>query len=382
MNILVIGGAGYIGSHAVYELNDAGYQVTILDNFSTGLRENVDARATLIEGDMEDLALLERLLSNKTGRTSGSSDIPNGDMPTADSNPLGDNNPGRSGKPANDNKSDGNGDKPERSGDRENGISTEKFDSVFHFAALKAAGESMEKPETYTRANLIATMNLLNLMVRHDIKNFVFSSSAATYGDPEYVPIDEQHPQKPINYYGYTKLVIEQTLAWYSRLKGLRYAALRYFNAAGYDVKGRITGKEQNPANLLPIVMEVAAGTRPKMQVFGNDYPTRDGTCIRDYIHVNDLASAHLKAMEFIESEDRDLTLNLATGEGYTVLDVIKEAEKVCGRPIPHDITGRRPGDPAELVATSNQAFETIGWKAEYSTLTQLVESMWNVYRE
>ncbi len=327
MNILVIGGAGYIGSHIVYELNDAGHQVTILDNFSTGLRENVDARATLVEGDMQDLTLLDRLLDGEASGSAGT------------------------------------------------------FDSVIHFAALKAAGESMEKPERYTRANLIATMNLLNLMMRHGIKNFVFSSSAATYGSPEYLPIDEKHPQKPINYYGYTKLVIEQTMEWYSRLKGLRYAALRYFNAAGYDVQGRITGKEQNPANLLPIVMEVAAGSRPKMQVFGSDYPTRDGTCIRDYIHVNDLATAHVKAMEYLASENRDLTLNLATGEGYTVLEVIKEAERVCGRPIPHDITDRRPGDPAELVAASGQARETIGWKARHSDLKQLVESMWNVYK-
>ena len=327
MNILVIGGAGYIGSHIVYELNDAGHQVTILDNFSTGLRENVDARATLVEGDMQDLTLLDRLLDGEASGSAGT------------------------------------------------------FDSVIHFAALKAAGESMEKPERYTRANLIATMNLLNLMMRHGIKNFVFSSSAATYGSPEYLPIDEKHPQKPINYYGYTKLVIEQTMEWYSRLKGLRYAALRYFNAAGYDVQGRITGKEQNPANLLPIVMEVAAGSRPKMQVFGSDYPTRDGTCIRDYIHVNDLATAHVKAMEYLASENRDLTLNLATGEGYTVLEVIKEAERVCGRPIPHDITDRRPGDPAELVAASGQAHKTIGWKARHSDLKQLVESMWNVYK-
>ena len=331
MNILVIGGAGYIGSHIVYELNDAGHQVTILDNFSTGLRENVDARATLIEGDMQDLTLLDRLL--------GGTENPN---------------PG----------------------------SSAPFDSVFHFAALKAAGESMEKPEKYTTANTISTLNLLNLMAKHGIRNFVFSSSAATYGEPEYLPIDEKHPQNPINYYGYTKLAIEQTMRWYSQLKGLRYAALRYFNAAGYDVKGRIMGKEQNPANLLPIVMEVAAGIRPKMQVYGDDYPTRDGTCIRDYIHVNDLATAHVKAMEYLAAEDRDLELNLATGEGYTVLEVIGEAEKVCGRPIPHDITGRRAGDPAELVAASSRALETIGWKAQHSSLQTLIESTWNVYRD
>ena len=333
MNVLVIGGAGYIGSHVVYELNDAGHQVTILDNFSTGLRENVDARATLVEGNMQDLSLLERLLSG-----AGSSDS--------------------SGKNGND-----------------------RFDSVFHFAALKAAGESMEKPEIYTRANLIATMELLNLMLQHDVKNFVFSSSAATYGSPEYLPIDENHPQKPINYYGYTKLVIEQTLAWYSRLRGLRYAALRYFNAAGYDVQGRISGKEQNPANLLPIVMEVAAGTRAKMQVYGDDYPTRDGTCIRDYIHVNDLATAHVQSMKYLREHDKDLLLNLATGEGYTVMEVIREAERISGKTIRLDITGRRAGDPAELIATSGLAGKQIGWEAKHSGLTQLVESMWNIYK-
>ncbi len=335
MNVLVIGGAGYIGSHVVYELNDAGHDVTILDNFSTGLRENVDARATLVEGDMQDLTLLNRLLESSKNKPSDATS-------TAEE--------------------------------------ADPFDSVFHFAALKAAGESMEHPDIYTRANLVATMELLNTMLRHNIKNFIFSSSAATYGNPQYLPIDEAHPQIPINYYGFTKLVIEQTLKWYSQLKGLRFAVLRYFNAAGYDVKGRITGKEQNPANLLPIVMEVAAGMREQLQVFGNDYPTRDGTCIRDYIHVNDLATAHVRSMEYLVAENRDLTLNLATGEGYTVLEVIHEAERVSGRPVTHSIVGRRAGDPAELVATSGRAFDQIGWKAEQSELSKLVESMWQVY--
>ncbi|MCA1802650.1 MAG: UDP-glucose 4-epimerase GalE [Rhodothermaceae bacterium] len=325
MNIMVIGGAGYIGSHIVYELIDSGHSVTILDNFSTGMRENVDERARLIEGDMQDLALLKRLFDGST---------------------------------------------------------SDPFDSVFHFAALKAAGESMQEPEKYTSANTVATLNLLNMMMEHDIKNFVFSSSAATYGDPEYLPIDEKHPLKPVNYYGYTKLAIEQALEWYSRLRNLRYAALRYFNAAGYDIHGRITGKERNPANLLPIVMEVAAGIRPKMNVFGNDYPTRDGTCIRDYIHVNDLATAHVKAMEYLESEKRDLVLNLATGKGYTVLEVISESEKVSGRRVAYDITSRREGDPAELVAVSALAKTTIDWKAQHSGLSELVESMWNIYKQ
>ena len=321
MNVLVIGGAGYIGSHAVFELGDAGHQVTILDNFATGLHENVDPRARLVEADMQNLELLNRLLEENN------------------------------------------------------------FDSVFHFAALKAAGESMEHPELYSRANVIATMHLLNSMMQHDVKNFVFSSSAAIYGSPEYLPIDEDHPHRPINYYGFTKLVIEQTLNWYSNLKGLRYAALRYFNAAGYDVQGRITGKEQNPANLLPIVMEAASGSRDKMQVFGDDYPTRDGTCIRDYIHVNDLATAHVTAMDYLEANNRDLKLNLATGEGYTVLEVIREAERVSGQTVSREITGRREGDPAELVATSKQALDLLGWQASHSDLNTIVDSMWRVYR-
>lgn len=347
MNVLVIGGAGYIGSHVVFELIDAGHKVTILDNFSTGLRENMDPRAHLVEGDMQDTELLNRLLGSGMDKSN---------------NPAGTSTAHQTGR--------GDAGSPNR-----------PFDSVFHFAALKAAGESMELPEKYTRANLIATMNLLNVMLRHDIKNFVFSSSAATYGNPEYQPIDEHHPQKPINYYGYTKLVIEQVLDWYSRLRGLRYAALRYFNAAGYDVKGRIKGKEQNPANLLPIVMETAAGDRTGMQVFGNDYPTRDGTCIRDYIHVNDLASAHVKSMEYLDSENKDLVLNLATGEGYSVFEVINEAERISGRSVPYEVTGRREGDPAELVAASHLAFDTIGWKATHSNITQLLNSMWNVYK-
>ncbi|MDI6402172.1 UDP-glucose 4-epimerase GalE [Balneolaceae bacterium ANBcel3] len=328
MNVLVIGGAGYIGSHVVYELADAGHKVTILDNFSTGLHENVDPRACLVEGDMQDHALVRSLLKK--------------------------------------------GDSCDKH---------QPFDAVFHFAALKAAGESMTHPEVFTEANLIATMHLLNLMSENDIRRFVFSSSAAVYGNPEYLPIDEAHPQKPINYYGYTKLAIEHTLEWYSKLKGLRFAALRYFNAAGYDVKGRVRGKEQNPANLLPIVMEVAAGNRDMMQVFGDDYPTRDGTCIRDYIHVSDLASAHLKAMDYLVNEDKDLVINLATGEGYTVLEVIREAEKVSGLSITRETTERRPGDPADLVATSTLALDTIGWKAQYSDIHTLVSSMWEVYK-
>jgi UDP-glucose 4-epimerase len=323
MHVLVIGGAGYIGSHVVYELNDAGHRVTILDDLSSGLTRNLDPRAAFIEGDMRDPHVVDRVL-------------------------------GQAGP----------------------------FDAVFHFAALKAAGESMKVPELFTEHNLVATMRILEAMDRHGVKRFVFSSSAATYGSPVYLPIDEDHPTQPINYYGYTKLAIEQVLAWYSQLKGLRFAALRYFNAAGYDVKGRLSGKEKNPANLLPIVMEVASGMRAGMQVFGDDYPTRDGTCIRDYIHVNDLATAHVTALDYLARENRDLVVNLATGEGYTVLEVLKEAERVCGHSIAHQIVGRREGDPSELVAASTRAFQTLGWKALHSDLKTLVESTWAVYRQ
>jgi len=249
-NILVTGGAGYIGSHVVHELCDAGHYVTILDNMSTGAEENIDQRADFIKGDLLNDFDLEKAFSN---------------------NP----------------------------------------EIVFHFAAFKSAGESMTKPDKYAENNICGTLHLLNKMVEKRAKGFVFSSSAAVYGDPQYLPIDEKHPLNPINYYGYTKLAIEENLKWYSQLKGINFAALRYFNATGYDVKGRIFGKERNPANLSPIVMEVAYGLRDKMQIFGNDYETEDGTCIRDYIHVNDLATAHVKAMDYIASLKKDLKYRL-----------------------------------------------------------------------
>lgn len=322
MQSLVIGGAGYIGSHIVYELCDQGHEVVVLDNLSTGQKINIDPRARFEYGDILHNNELEETLKKY------------------------------------------------------------EFDTVFHFAALKAAGESMEQPEKYAEHNLNGTINLLNAAARHGIRNVVFSSSAAVYGEPQYLPVDEGHPVSPVNFYGYTKLSIEQTLEWYSSLRGIRFAALRYFNAAGYDIKGRITGLEQNPANLLPIVMETASGRRNGMQVFGDDYPTEDGSCIRDYIHVSDLATAHVKAMEYLEQEDENLTLNLATGKGYSVFEVLRQAEAVTGRQIPCEITGRREGDPAKLVATSNRALEKIGWQAEHSELEVILESMWEVYGE
>jgi UDP-glucose 4-epimerase len=318
-SILVTGGAGYIGSHVVHLLCDKGHRVIILDNFSLGCEENVDPRAEVIKGDILNTADLERALN--TG-----------------------------------------------------------IDVVFHFAAWKAAGESMIDPGKYAVNNISGTINLLNAMLENNVCNCVFSSSAAVYGNPEYLPVDEKHPQNPANYYGYTKLAIEQNLYWYSKIRNIRYTALRYFNATGYDINGRIRGKEKNPANLTPIVMEVAAGLRDKMQVFGNDFDTRDGTCIRDYIHVNDLATAHLKAMEYLLNEKKNLVVNLGTGEGQTVLEMIHTAREVTNREIKYEITGRRAGDPQELIASSDLAKEILDWQAEYSDLKTILESMKKVY--
>jgi len=318
MKVLVTGGAGYIGSHVVLALCEAGYEVVVLDNLSTGNREAVDHRADFFQGS-----------------TLNNDDLAKG----------------------------------------LNGV-----DAVVHLAAFKAAGESMVDPGKYSHNNISGTISLLNAMVDHGVDKFVFSSTAAVYGYPQYLPLDENHPLKPINYYGFTKLEIERILKWYGELKGLKFAALRYFNAAGYDPLGRLILLENDPANLLPIVMEVASGKREKVQVFGNDYDTHDGTGVRDYIHVTDLASAHLKAIEYL-NENENITVNLATGECHSVLDVISLAKEISGKEIPYNIVDRRPGDPAELYAGTNMAYDHLGWKAEHSDLKTLLETTWMVYR-
>jgi len=319
MNVLVIGGAGYIGSHAVLELCENGHDVNVFDNLSSGHLLNIDSRAEFIQGDI----------------------LKNDDL-----------------------KNVFNG----------------KFEVVFHFAALKAAEESMLEPGKYATSNITGTINILNKMLENNIKYFIFSSTAAVYGMPEYLPMDEKHPINPINFYGYTKLEIENLLHWYSNLKGIRFGALRYFNAAGYDMQGRIKGLEKNPANLLPIVMEAANGKRDSMNIYGDDYNTPDGTGIRDYIHVNDLATAHVRAMNYIVEKQENLTLNLATGKGYSVLDVIKNIQEIIGKNIKYKIIDRRPGDPAELIAVSNLANEKLNWECKYSDINAILQSMWNVY--
>ena len=319
MRIVVAGGAGYIGSHVGRRLVEAGHDVVVLDNLSTGHRASVPTEAEFVHGDVSD-----PLLSRKVLRGA---------------------------------------------------------DAAVYLAAWKAAGESMTDPVKYSRNNLQATLSFLDAAIDCGVRRVAFSSSAAIYGEPRYLPIDEDHPKEPTNYYGFTKLEIERVLGWYDRLVGLRSACLRYFNAAGYDPAGRISGLERNPANLIPVVMESACGLRKEMQVFGSDYPTSDGSGVRDYIHVTDLAEAHLMALERLEKGDPSFAVNLGTGRGYSVLEVIRSAEKITGRPVAHRIVGRRDGDPAELWASGAKAKELLGWEPRHSDLDTIVSTTWQAYR-
>jgi UDP-glucose 4-epimerase len=320
MNILVVGGAGYIGSHVARAFLDKKYGVTVFDNLSSGCRENLFREAAFIEGDILDERAINAAM--KSG-----------------------------------------------------------FDGFVHLAALKAAGESMVTPERFAVNNISGTITLLNAAAAQKVPYCVFSSSAAVYGEPRYLPLDEKHPCRPENFYGFTKLEIERLLEWYDRLKGLRFAVLRYFNAAGYDPEGRIKGLERNPENLLPLVMEVAAGVRPKLEIFGDDWATTDGTCIRDYIHVTDLADAHVLAFEHLVKNKKSFTVNLGSESGISVKTMVEKARTVTGRPIPSVMAPRRKGDPEKLVASSKKAFEMLGWKAKLSDVETLLSSTWNVYK-
>ena len=320
MKVLVIGGAGYIGSHVVKEMMKAGHEVTVFDNLSSGLRCNLFPQNGFIYGNILIQADIEAAFA-------------------------------------------------------------QGFDAFVHLAAFKAAGESMILPEKYSVNNITGTLNIMNAAVKYGCKKMIFSSSAAVFGAPEYLPIDEDHPKNPENYYGFTKLEIERCMGWYDKLKGMRFAALRYFNAAGYDPEGEIRGLEQNPANLLPRVMEVAAGMKSGMKVFGTDYDTRDGTCIRDYVHVTDLARAHVMALDYITKNDKSLTVNLGTEKGTTVKEIIDAARRITGKEIPSEDVERRPGDPACLYATSKHAKELLGWEPKYSDVDTLVKTTWEVYK-
>ena len=321
MKVLIFGGAGYIGAHAVVELLDAAYDVVVFDNFSSGERLNIDPRAEIFKGD---------ILSNY---------------------------------------------------DLKMVFSKYDFDSVMHFSALKAAGESMTNPQEYSNTNLVGSINIINHMIDNNIFKFIFSSSAAVYGDPISDKINEDHPLRPTNFYGFTKLKIEQLLDWYSQLFGLRFVALRYFNAAGYDLQSRIKIPETNSANLIPKIMEVIKGERKKLKIFGGNYNTVDGTCVRDYIHVTDLALAHIGSLKYLDhKENKSIVLNLATGGGHSVLEVIRAIEKISGQKIPFEIVDRRKGDPPKLV--SGTQFETfpIDWEPLYSDLDVIIKSVLKTY--
>jgi len=319
MKVLVIGGAGYIGSHVVKAMLRAGHEITVFDNLSSGQRCNLFDVATFIEGDARKEDDIEKAF---------------------------------------------------RYG----------FDSCVYLAAFKAVGESMLHPEKYSINNISATLNILNACVKYKCKHFIFSSSAAVYGTPQYLPMDESHPTNPDSYYGFTKLKIEEFLKWYDKLKDIKFASLRYFNAAGYDVDGDVKGLEQNPQNLLPLIMEVAIGKREELQIFGNDYPTKDGTCIRDYVHVSDLATAHVSALELICKNKESIILNLGTEHGHSVLEMLEMSRKITGQTIPSCFVARREGDPPSSFASSALAVSKIGWMPQYSSLETLISSTWKMY--
>lgn len=314
MKVLVVGGAGYIGSVVAAGLIEAGHSVTVFDNMSRGHVQAVPAAAKLVTGDLEDRGALDHLFA------------------------------------------------------------VGSFDGVLQFAAWIEAGESMKVPERYFRNNTANTLNLLEAMLTHGVGRLVFSSTAALYGNPVRVPIEEDDALAPTNAYGESKLLVERMLAWFHQCHGLRYASLRYFNAAG--AAGERGENHQPESHLIPRVLQVALGQSERVSIFGTDYPTPDGTCVRDYIHILDLASAHLAALDALESRDR-LVYNLGSGTGFSIRELIEVARRVTGHPIPAVETARRPGDPAILVASSARIQRELGWRPQYAGLETIIASAW-----
>ena len=321
MTILVLGGAGYIGSHTVYELIDNGYDVVIADNLETGYIAAVHPKARFYKGDIRNRDFIDSVFDQ------------------------------------------------------------EKIDGVIHFAANSLVGESMTKPLKYYDNNLCGTKVLLESMVAHDIKYIVFSSTAATYGEPERIPIMEEDRTCPTNCYGETKLSMEKMFKWTSLAHGMKFVSLRYFNACGAHKSGEI-GEAHNPeSHLIPLILQVPNGKRPEISIFGDDYDTKDGTCIRDYIHVTDLAQAHILAMEYLAKGGDNAIFNLGNGVGFTVNEVIETARRVTGHPIPAKVCPRRAGDPAQLIASSQKARDILGWKPQYDDLETIISSAWNWHK-
>jgi UDP-glucose 4-epimerase len=317
LNILVVGGAGFIGSHMVKMLGQMACRVTTLDDLSSGHRDAV-LYGDFMQGDMGDRSVLDAVLSRG-------------------------------------------------------------FDAVMHFASFIQVGESVHNPALYYQNNVVKTLALLDAMRAHGVKNFVFSSTAATFGEPQYSPMDEKHPQQPVNPYGRTKLMVEQVLADYAQAYGLRSVSLRYFNAAGADPEGQLGERHEPETHLIPLVLQVASGRRPHLQVFGRDYDTHDGTCVRDYVHVEDLCSAHWLALQsLMAGHGADCqAYNLGSGHGFSVQEVIDTAQKVSGRSVAVIDSPRRTGDPSRLVADPTLARQKLGWQPQFSELRTLLEHAW-----
>lgn len=321
MTVLMLGGAGYIGSHTAYELIDKGEDVVIADNLQTGYIKAVHPKARFYKGDIRDKSFLDDLFKK------------------------------------------------------------EKIDAVIHFAANSLVGESMTEPLKYYDNNLYGTMVLLKSMVENGIDKIVFSSTAATYGEPENIPILESDRTEPTNTYGETKLSMEKMFKGVSKAHNLRYVSLRYFNACGAHVSGEI-GEAHNPeSHLIPIILQVPNGKRETVSIFGDDYPTKDGTCIRDYIHVTDLAQAHILAVEYLRKGNPSDIFNLGNGIGFSVKEVIDTARKVTGHPIPAVVSPRRAGDPAQLIASSEKAKSVLGWKPEHADLEEIIATAWKWHK-
>ena len=321
MNALVIGGAGYIGSHCVRQLTAAGHRAVVLDNLTLGHRASLSSKVPFYQGDLGDSVLLDRIFT------------------------------------------------------------CEKIEIVMHFAALASVGESVAEPLKYYGNNLAKPVRLLEAMINRGIRKFIFSSTCATYGIPKTLPITENTPQKPINPYGQTKLDMEKLLEAVSRAHGLSFAAFRYFNAAGAAPDGSIGEDHEPEFSLVPLVIQTAMGNRKKLTIFGSDYPTPDGTCLRDYIHVDDLCVAHIAAFGKLHREGQSLYYNLGTGRPHSVREVIASAERISGQSVATVVGPRRPGDPPSLYADPSKAERELHWKARYQELDSIVETAWNWHR-
>ncbi|MDY0404809.1 UDP-glucose 4-epimerase GalE [Virgibacillus sp. 179-BFC.A HS] len=318
MSILVLGGAGYIGSHAVYQLIDQQQEVVVVDNLQTGHRQAIHPKATFYEGDLRDSTFLRSVFEK------------------------------------------------------------EQIDAVIHFAANSLVGESMEKPLAYFDNNVHGTQVVLEMMVEFGVRYIVFSSTAATYGEPEAVPITEKMPTNPTNTYGETKLTMEKMMRWVEQAHGIHYVALRYFNVAGARKTGEIGEDHRPETHLVPIILQVALNQREQIAIFGDDYDTPDGTCIRDYVHVEDLIQAHLLALKYLQNGGESDVFNLGSSKGYSVKEMVDAARKVTDREIPAVIQARRAGDPSTLIASPDKAKQVLGWQPKNTAIDTIIRDAWN----